>query len=531
MILYQIFRGYLPNGNSTVVVQTANWRKESEFADVTYIPSILTFILKGPGLGEIKFTSAEVSLPTFVDDADLLLQLNALCYDRPHWSTEQTLSSIDIKLDDVITELQNINISSDISELPQVLYDNSMLNISGELRVIENKTIFDLSRIRDARLFYVDRLLLGNYAAIPVGTYPAHSPNTSCTVMSVTAGQTCIEQTTYHAPYQPGKPFRILMTGILSDILDISITARLGYFDDTINKNPALSLQMGNGIFFELSNGIVYIFIRTYTSGSQTNYIKVAQSAWNVDKLDGTGPSGITIDWTKCQLFVMEFLWLGVGSIRYGTFVNNKFIICHIVNNTNQLLNVYMSEANLPIRQEISSAIGGVAANAKIICWSVSSEGKYNPRGQEFKVSTLLTPKQINHTTWVPVIVLRKKTTHSQITINPLSYKLGVTTNADIAIMIIKNPTTLTGASWISGPIGTAHEYDISATAYTGGTILHTDWFTDTSDEMFSEFENKVIYLGSKLNGETESLLIVARKYVGTGNENVSATLRFQEWY
>ena len=42
------------------------------------------------------------------------------------------------------------------------------------------------------------------------------------------------------------------------------------------------------------------------------------QSSFNVDKLDGTGPSGVTIDTTKLNVFQINFRWLGAGEIRYA---------------------------------------------------------------------------------------------------------------------------------------------------------------------------------------------------------------------
>jgi hypothetical protein len=42
------------------------------------------------------------------------------------------------------------------------------------------------------------------------------------------------------------------------------------------------------------------------------------QSDFNLDKLDGTGPSGVTIDTSKLNVFQIQFRWLGAGEIRYA---------------------------------------------------------------------------------------------------------------------------------------------------------------------------------------------------------------------
>jgi hypothetical protein len=73
----------------------------------------------------------------------------------------------------------------------------------------------------------------------------------------------------------------------------------------------------------------------------------VNQSSWNGDKLDGTGPSGLTLDPTKAQILWMDFEWLGVGSVRCGFIINGVFYVCHTFNNANLITSVYMTTATL----------------------------------------------------------------------------------------------------------------------------------------------------------------------------------------
>jgi hypothetical protein len=73
--------------------------------------------------------------------------------------------------------------------------------------------------------------------------------------------------------------------------------------------------------------------------------------AWNGDKLDGTGASGLTLDLTKPQILWIDFEWLGVGNVRCGFIINGQYIVCH----TYQTANVYWNfclytTAILPIK-------------------------------------------------------------------------------------------------------------------------------------------------------------------------------------
>jgi hypothetical protein len=80
------------------------------------------------------------------------------------------------------------------------------------------------------------------------------------------------------------------------------------------------------------------------------------QSSWNIDKVDGTGASGYTVDLTKMQMFYMDFTWYGAGAIRFG-FKNNRgeVIYCHRVPNNNVNTEAYLRSGNLPARYETNT--------------------------------------------------------------------------------------------------------------------------------------------------------------------------------
>jgi hypothetical protein len=63
----------------------------------------------------------------------------------------------------------------------------------------------------------------------------------------------------------------------------------------------------------------------------------VPQSQWNVDRLDGTGPSKVNIDFTKSQIFVTDYQWLGVGRVRFGFYAYGKIHYCHQILNIKSL--------------------------------------------------------------------------------------------------------------------------------------------------------------------------------------------------
>jgi hypothetical protein len=86
---------------------------------------------------------------------------------------------------------------------------------------------------------------------------------------------------------------------------------------------------------------------------SKTQDIKYPQSTWNLDKMDGTGPSGYNLDLSKMQMFYIDYSWYGAGSIRWGfRAANGNVTYCHRVLNNNVNTEAYMRTGNLPARYE-----------------------------------------------------------------------------------------------------------------------------------------------------------------------------------
>ena len=93
-----------------------------------------------------------------------------------------------------------------------------------------------------------------------------------------------------------------------------------------------------------------------YVIISKTQDTKYPQSTWNIDKCDGTGPSGYSIDLTRMQMFYMDYSWYGAGFIRWGFRGpdGNVFYVHKVVNN-NVNTEAYMRSGNLPARYESES--------------------------------------------------------------------------------------------------------------------------------------------------------------------------------
>jgi hypothetical protein len=119
---------------------------------------------------------------------------------------------------------------------------------------------------------------------------------------------------------------------------------------------------------------------------SKTEDLKIKQSEWNLDRMDGTGPSGYEVDLTKMQMFYIDYSWYGAGFVRWGfRALDGTVKYCHKLLNNNVNAEAYMRSGNLPARYESNTfstatkATSGITTTATTIN-VVSTEG-FSPTG------------------------------------------------------------------------------------------------------------------------------------------------------
>lgn len=119
---------------------------------------------------------------------------------------------------------------------------------------------------------------------------------------------------------------------------------------------------------------------------SKTQDFKIPQSQWNIDKCDGTGPSGYNIDLTKMQMFYIDYSWYGAGFIRWGfRGPDGNVIYCHKMINNNVNTEAYMRSGNLPGRYESESRPPTTQINNTVLATDtyvgVASTASFPPAG------------------------------------------------------------------------------------------------------------------------------------------------------
>lgn len=316
----------------------------------------------------------------------------------------------------------------------------------GRLRVSNPYTLFDSQNRYEADPQFSSSTATGGTAV--------YNTNTKAVDLSVTtsSGSEAVRQTKRVFTYQPGKSLLVMATFIMN-AAKTNLRQRVGYFN------------ADNGIFFQVADTTKSFIIRTKTSGTVSDARKIDQSAWNGDKLDGTGPSGITLDITKSQILFIDMEWLGVGTVRCGFIINGQYIVCHTFQNANIQTAVYMQTAILPVRYEITNT-GATASTSTLqqICSTVISEGGYGELSRTF-VARLATKTTIG-TVFEPIVSIRLNSNYLGAVVIPSGTSFFPEDTGYYNVALIKN-ATLTGATWASTLSDGQVDVDTGATAMT----------------------------------------------------------------
>lgn len=341
------------------------------------------------------------------------------------------------------------------------------LDAFGRLRVSNTLTLFDSShRYRDNGLWNT------NAANGGTATFNANAGLVDLTTTTA-SGSLIYRETRKVFSYQPGKSLLVMSTFVMSPA-KTGLRQRVGYFG------------ANNGFYIELANSTLSFVERSSVTGSMTE-TRIAQADWNVDKMDGTGPSGITLDITKAQILWMDVEWLGLGTVRIGFVINGHFVTCHAFNHSNIIATTYITTASLPLRYEIENTGSTASASTlKQVCSTVISEGGYELRGAQQAVETpIASPRDLTaSSTEYPIISIRLKTSPNRldaiVILTALSI-MGITNNANYLWKVIAGGTT-TGGSWVSAGAESAIEYNLTATSISGGRPLAAG-FTNGSNQ------------------------------------------------
>lgn len=413
-----------------------------------------------------------------------------------------------------MSRLQNVSVKAQ---------DSPSIDSMGRWRTSDPVTIYDGKQIFDnLPLFWDEELESG------AGITSAHSVDTASTVITSTANTAGVftRRTFMCFNYSPGKSQLIVMTGVLVKSGGGSgVFRRVGPFTDD------------NGLFFEYANGVMSVVRRTKVTGTPVDS-KEPQASWNIDKMDGSGPSGLTItDWGRFEIFVFNFKWLGGGPAIFGIFIDNVLLPVHKFSGTNALSTVFMSTPNLPLTYRMITGPSSPAASMEAICSTVISEGGITNLGNVRYASTNgVSVATVTEDVIYAVMGVRLKSTHLGATVKIL--KAGIAEHAgtkEFEWFLVFNPSvagTFTYAAETNSAVeiargATANVVTIGAmtTVMVGGHGSSAKQGGSTT----SEEVDSARHLGASIAGVRDTIVLCVRPIGGSSVMSVEGSITWRE--
>ncbi len=253
----------------------------------------------------------------------------------------------------------------------------------------------------------------------------------------------------------------------------------------------------------------------------------IPQTAWNGDKLDGTGLSEMTLDTTKGNIYGINFQWLGFGLIKF--LVSNPdtgdMITVHEIKYANTSQKPHIFNPNLPLTALVQNTTNITNITLQTPCGIVHLEG-------DFDLATT-TQNAISNSTVIPVstetniLTIRSKpainANNNRVPVQLIFISSFVEVNATARFRFVRNGTLSTPSYTDINATNSVIQYDTTGT-YTSGTgSFILDYQVRRNDSRSLIVDSMQIFIEP---GET---LTVTATSSQTGE--VGASLNWHEFY
>lgn len=403
------------------------------------------------------------------------------------------------------TTLRISTLFSRNQDSPEIVLKANNYDAFGRIKVSEPFTLTDFTSVFPANPLNTSTKTEG-------GATLVHSSGKHTLTVSNSSDRAVLQSRTL-SRYQPGKSLLTMMTGIINAGSNSnSSSSRIGFFNND------------NGLFFEYSSGLMKVVLRD--RGTDT---AVTQSNWNLDNCLGANRLPY-IDFTKAQIFVITFEYLGVGLIEFGLVFNGQTYPVHRISNLNALTSgPYMASANLPYRYELLST--GGSATMIISCATVLSEGGYEASGTPLSIDNDTTTISVS-TTETPLLGLRLNSAYRQNLLQIVGASTFSANNTNVLyrlrLFVAPTDNPLTGGTWTS--VGQADYIIPTSFVPSDSYIMLSGYTSSRSVNTINNFREKSITLDYDLDGsDYDIVLLTAQSFSGT--HGVLGTIDWVEFF
>ena len=370
---------------------------------------------------------------------------------------------------------------------------------SGEVDAFARKRVSEPYTLFDSVMRYDKRSENWNETIVGSGT-SEHNIYQSSVLMSTTtaSGDSVLRRTRRRFPYQPGKSL-LFIQSFAGTTPASGLVQEIGLFDDN------------NGIILRASGTTLQFVVRGKYSGVVTENA-VNQDQWNMD----TAP---WLDFSKANILAVDMEWLGAGRVRCGFIIDGEYCYCHEFLHANNISQVYMTSAVLPLSYRIANAdttASGGTLNQ--ICSTVMSEGGYEPYGEVYTISPSI--GSIANTSGERIVAgIRMASGRTDNVIIPVKVDLVTEDNTTIKWRLRRNPTT-SGVTWAASDNGRGNVETTSAGAIvSGGTIVNAGLYYSAGSVAINVQDGLSLSLGVDPSGVSDQLFLTV-----TSSGNAKAT-------
>ena len=191
-------------------------------------------------------------------------------------------------------------------------------------------------------------------------------------------------------------------------LYDYSDVGNGGWLADAISGSVYfISARAGsaNGSYSASGNSIVGSFSQVKAGASQTNTF-IASGSFNIDKLDGTGPSRMTLNPQKGNVYQIGFQYLGFGNAKFSIEDPNTGIPYqfHELKNANARTTPVLKNPNVNILATSANIGGTTATQLKTVSMAGYVEGAIRKLDPKFAYSRSY---NIGSTTYKPFLLMK----------------------------------------------------------------------------------------------------------------------------
>lgn len=352
------------------------------------------------------------------------------------------------------------------------------------------------------------------------GTSVYDSIKSSTVLATTTSSGSSVSRTTnrYHY-YLPGT----------SNIARISVAC--GDSGKTNNKRRWGVYDDSDGIYFELNGTELRVVIRSSTSGTITE-TPIPRAAW-LDKLDGTGISGVNLDITKVNNYWADYTFSGAGRVRFGIYEpNGNRLVAYTILVGNSTPYPLIRTGTLPLRTEnINIGATGSSSELREVVMSMSTEG--DPKDYTFWRSSDIESYNVLTTTNTHLVSIQSISTingkHNSVQAYP--EVLSVFSSGGVVAVTLWQSVVITSPSWVVGSGNSSVMGSTVGTLNLSGARKFATFFVNEGArdiDMTPYFEVNDEGIMCKADGTAEVWSITATKLSGT-TVNVGCNLAYRE--